>query len=81
VKARSDDASGAGEVGDGGSSPDVGTNPLREVARTAPALEIRGLLERYQGVTNVLARRIVALPLGLTDLLRSRDFHEGARVL
>jgi len=26
-------------------------------------------------VTNVLARRIVALPLGLTDLLRSRDFH------
>ena len=27
-------------------------------------LEIRGLLERYQGVTNVLARRIVALPLG-----------------
>ena len=44
-------------------------------ARTAPALEIRGLLERYQGVTNVLARRIVALPLGLSDLLRSRDFH------
>jgi hypothetical protein len=25
-------------------------------------------------VINVLARTIVALPLGLTDLLRSRDF-------
>ncbi len=55
-------------------TPDVWKR-YRKVARTAPALEIRGLLERYQGVTNVLARRIVALPLGLTDLLRSRDFH------
>jgi error-prone DNA polymerase len=55
-------------------TPDVWKR-FRKVARTAPALEIRGLLERYQGVTNVLARRIVALPLGLTDLLRSRDFH------
>ena len=55
-------------------TPDVWKR-FRTVARTAPALEIRGLLERYQGVTNVLARRIVALPLGLTDLLRSRDFH------
>ena len=55
-------------------TPDVWKR-YRAVARTAPALEIRGLLEKYQGVTNVLARRIVALPLGLTDLLRSRDFH------
>ena len=39
------------------------------------ALVVRGLLERYQGVINVLARRIEALPLGLADLLRSRDFH------
>jgi error-prone DNA polymerase len=54
-------------------TPDVWKR-FRKVARTAPALEIRGLLEKYQGVTNVLARRIVALPLGLTDLLRSRDF-------
>ncbi len=55
-------------------TPDVWKR-FRKVARTAPALEIRGLLERYQGVVNVLARRIDALPLGLTDLLRSRDFH------
>ena len=50
-------------------TPDVWKR-FRKVARTAPALEIRGLLERYQGVINVLARRIVALPLGLTDLLQ-----------
>jgi error-prone DNA polymerase len=55
-------------------TPDVWKR-YRKVARTAPALEIRGLLERHQGVTNVLARRIVALPLGVSDLLRSRDFH------
>ncbi len=55
-------------------TPDVWKR-FRKVARTAPALEIRGLLERYQGVTNVLARRIDALPLGLTALLHSRDFH------
>ena len=55
-------------------TPDVWKR-FRKVARTAPALEVRGVLERYQGVINVLARRIVALPLGLADLLRSRDFH------
>ena len=55
-------------------TPDVWKR-FRKVARTAPALEIRGVLERYQGVINVLARRIVALPLGLTELLKSRDFH------
>jgi error-prone DNA polymerase len=55
-------------------TPDVWKR-YRKVARTAPALEIRGLLERHQGVINVLARRIVALPVGLADLLKSRDFH------
>src|SRR5204863_1212331 len=39
-------------------TPDVWKR-YRKVARTVPALEIRGLLEKYQGVTNVLARRIV----------------------
>jgi error-prone DNA polymerase len=54
-------------------TPDVWRR-YRPIARTAPALEIRGVLERYQGVINVLARRIVALPLRLDELLRSRDF-------
>jgi hypothetical protein len=45
------------------------------MARTAPALEVRGLLERHQGVVNVLARRVSALPLDAGTLLRSRDFH------
>jgi error-prone DNA polymerase len=54
-------------------TPDVWKR-FRTVARAAPALEVRGVLERYQGVTNVLARRIVALPLHLDELLRSRDF-------
>src|SRR4029450_4045751 len=35
-------------------TPDVWKR-YRAVARTAPALEIRGLLEKDQGVTNVLA--------------------------
>jgi error-prone DNA polymerase len=55
-------------------TPDVWKR-FRKVARTAPALEIRGVLERHQGVINVLAQRIVALPLTLTELLKSRDFH------
>jgi error-prone DNA polymerase len=55
-------------------TPDVWKR-YRKVARTSPALEVRGLLERHQGVTNVLARRIVALPITLTELLKSRDFH------
>jgi error-prone DNA polymerase len=54
-------------------TPDVWKR-FRTVARTAPALEIHGVLERYQGVVNVLARRIVALPLRFEELLRSRDF-------
>jgi error-prone DNA polymerase len=46
----------------------------RKVARDAPALRIRGMLERRQGVTNVLAHRIAALPLGVAELIHSRDF-------
>ena len=44
-------------------------------ARTSPALRIRGLLERHQGVINLLAHRIETLPLRLADLVKSRDFH------
>jgi error-prone DNA polymerase len=40
--------------------------------RTAPALLIRGRLERVDGVTNVIAERIEVLPIRTT--LRSRDF-------
>ena len=36
-------------------TPDVWKR-FRRVARVAPALEVRGVLERYQGVVNVLAR-------------------------
>ncbi|MBK5287288.1 MAG: error-prone DNA polymerase [Acidimicrobiia bacterium] len=46
----------------------------RTVARGAPALRVRGLLERHQGVVNLLAQRIEALPLTLADALKSRDF-------
>ena len=47
----------------------------RKVARTAPCAEVRGLLERHQGVVNVIALRVSALPLDAGTLLRSRDFH------
>ncbi len=36
----------------------------RRVARTAPALLVRGRLERAEGVTNVIADRLDPLPLG-----------------
>ncbi len=47
----------------------------KQVARSAPALLVRGKLERDGGAINVLAARIEALPplAGLTAL-RSRDF-------
>ena len=45
----------------------------RRVARAEPALLIEGRLERQEGVINVLAQRIGALPLHPTAL-RSRDF-------
>jgi error-prone DNA polymerase len=47
---------------------------FRKVARMSPALVVRGMLERYQGVINVVAHRIEDLPLTAADLVRSRDF-------
>jgi error-prone DNA polymerase len=47
---------------------------FRLVARGAPALRVRGILERHQGVINVVAGRITRLPLSLSGELRSRDF-------
>ncbi|HZI36675.1 MAG TPA: OB-fold nucleic acid binding domain-containing protein, partial [Acidimicrobiia bacterium] len=44
----------------------------RRVARTSTAMLIRGVLERHQGVTNLVAHRLAALPTGATP--RSRDF-------
>ena len=44
----------------------------RRVARSSPALLIRGRLEKHEGVINVVAERIEALPL--TGATRSRDF-------
>jgi error-prone DNA polymerase len=44
----------------------------RRVARSAPALLVRGRLERSEGVTNVIADRLEALPLGAPT--KSRDF-------
>jgi error-prone DNA polymerase len=48
---------------------------FRVVARGAPALRVRGVLERHQGVINLVAGRITRLPVSLADALRSRDFH------
>ena len=44
----------------------------RKVARSAPAMLVRGRLERSEGVTNVIADRIEPLPLGAPT--KSRDF-------
>ena len=44
----------------------------RRVARTAPAMLVRGRLERAEGVTNVIAERLERLPLDAPT--RSRDF-------
>jgi error-prone DNA polymerase len=44
----------------------------RAVARAAPAMLIKGRLERAEGVINVIAERMEPLPLGATT--RSRDF-------
>jgi error-prone DNA polymerase len=54
-------------------TPDVWKR-FRVVARTSPALCVRGLLERHQGVINLLARKIERLDLSPASLLRSRDF-------
>ncbi len=45
----------------------------RRTARASPALMVRGRLERAEGVTNLIAERIDALPLSVTAA-RSRDF-------
>jgi len=44
----------------------------RKVARSAPAMIVRGRLERSEGVTNVIADRLEALPLSAPT--KSRDF-------
>jgi error-prone DNA polymerase len=44
----------------------------RRVARESPALVIRGMLERVDGVTNVVAERIDKLELSVRST--SRDF-------
>jgi error-prone DNA polymerase len=44
----------------------------RKVARSAPAMLVRGRLERSEGVTNVIADRLEALPLSAPT--KSRDF-------
>jgi len=44
----------------------------RTVARTSPALLIRGRLEKAEGVINIVAEKLEPLPLGATT--RSRDF-------
>jgi error-prone DNA polymerase len=46
---------------------------FRRVARAAPALVVAGRLERVEGVINIVAEHIDALPLGAAAL-RSRDF-------
>jgi len=46
----------------------------RRVARAAPALRVRGRLEREQGVVNLLAQHLEPLALTPAALLRSRDF-------
>ena len=48
---------------------------FRVVARSSPALRVRGVLERHQGVINLVAGRITRLPISLADGLHSRDFH------
>ena len=47
---------------------------FRLVARGAPALRVRGVLERHQGVTNLVAGRITRLPISLAGSIQSRDF-------
>lgn len=47
---------------------------FRTVARGAPALRIRGILERHQGVTNLVAGRITRMPSPLAGAIKSRDW-------
>ncbi|MBV9039378.1 MAG: error-prone DNA polymerase, partial [Acidimicrobiia bacterium] len=45
----------------------------RKVARASSALLVRGMLERTEGVTNLVAEHIEALPLA-TQAMKARDF-------
>jgi hypothetical protein len=36
---------------------------------------VRGVLEKHQGVINLVAGRITRLPISLAESMRSRDFH------
>ncbi len=47
----------------------------RRVARSAPAMIVRGKLERYDGVINIVADKLEALSLRGQGALKSRDFH------
>ncbi|MBX3314249.1 MAG: error-prone DNA polymerase [Actinobacteria bacterium] len=49
-------------------------NRFRRVAREAPALVVRGRLERSEGVTNVVADRLDPLTLPASAIHTSRDF-------
>ena len=44
----------------------------KSAARGAPALLIRGRIEKYEGVINVVAEKLEPLPVGQAP--RSRDF-------
>jgi error-prone DNA polymerase len=46
----------------------------RRVARSSPALLIRGRLERAEGVTNLIAEKIESLSLATPPTTKSRDF-------
>jgi error-prone DNA polymerase len=46
-----------------------------QVARTSPALLVRGKLEKAEGAINVLAASFEALTFAGAGTLRSRDFH------
>jgi error-prone DNA polymerase len=44
---------------------------FKHVARTSPALVVRGKLERYEGVVNVVAEHLEPLPLQATTTSRN----------
>jgi error-prone DNA polymerase len=52
--------------------PQVVWDKYRKIARSSPALLIRGMLERSEGVTNVLAEKFAELPMTIRTM--SRDF-------
>ena len=47
---------------------------FRRVAREAPALMVRGRLERSEGVVNIVAEHLAPLPMPANDNLTSRSF-------